>query len=128
MSTHPVRLIVTDDLQRTRITVGLRVLLAIPHYIWLGLWTIVAFLGGILNWVVTLLLGRSPSWLHRFLAAYVKYVTQLYAYLRIAANPYPSFDGPDGYPVDLQIDPPARPARPTVLAPLLLATPALAIP
>jgi hypothetical protein len=127
MSKHPVRLVVTDDLQRTRITVGLRALLAIPHYIWLGLWTIVAFFAGVLNWLATLLLGRSPSWLHHFLAAYVKYVTQFYAYLRIAANPYPSFDAPDGYPIDLEIDPPARQARLTVLVRLLLAIPALAI-
>jgi hypothetical protein len=127
MSAHPVRLVVTDDLQRTRLTVGLRALLAIPHYIWLGLWTIVAFLAGILNWVLTLLLGRSPSWLHHFLAAYVKYVTQLYAYLRIAANPYPSFDAPDGYPIDVQIESPARQRRLTVLVRLLLAIPALVI-
>jgi Domain of unknown function (DUF4389) len=127
MSKHPVRLVVTDDLQRSRFTVGLRALFAIPHYIWLGLWTVLALLAGVLNWLATLLLGRSPSWLHHFLAAYVKYVTQFYAYLRIAANPYPSFDAPDGYPIDLQIDPPARQARLTVLARLLLAIPALVI-
>lgn len=127
MSDHPVRLLVTDDLKRTRLTVGLRVLFAIPHYIWLGLWTIVMLFAAVLNWLATLLLGRSPSWLHRFLAAYVKYVTQLYAYLRIAADPYPSFDAPDGYPIDLHIDPPARQARLTVLLRALLALPAILI-
>ncbi len=127
MSEHPIRLVVTDDLQRTRITVGLRLLLAIPHFIWAYLWTIVAFFAGVANWLATLLLGRSPRWLHHFLHAYVKYLTQLYAYLRIAADPYPSFDGPDGYPVDLRIAPPAPQKRLTVLLRLPLAIPALLI-
>ena len=125
MADHPVSLVVTDDLVRSRWTVGFRGLLAIPHYIWLGLWTVLAFFAAFFNWVGTLVLGRSPVLLHRFLAAYVKYVAQLYAYLRIAANPYPSFDGPDGYPVDLQIAPPAPQNRLTVLFRIVLAIPAL---
>jgi hypothetical protein len=120
-----VSLVVTDDLERGRWTVGLRALLAIPHYIWLFLWSVVAFLAALANWVGTLLLGRSPALLHRFLSAYVKYVTQLYAYLRIAANPYPSFDAPDGYPVDVRIAPPARQNRLSVLFRIVLAIPAL---
>jgi hypothetical protein len=127
MSEHPIRLVVTDDLRRTRFTVALRAILAIPHYVWLLLWSIVAFLATVLNWLATLLLGRSPQSLHRFLAAYLKYVTQFYAYMRIASNPYPSFDGPDGYPVDLQIAPPARQRRLVVLLRLPLALPALLI-
>ena len=125
MAEHPVSLIVTDDLERSRWTVGFRALLAIPHYIWLGLWTVLAIFAAFANWVGVIVLGRSPALLHRFLAAYVKYVTQLYAYLRIAANPYPSFDGPDGYPVDLRIAPPAPQSRLTALFRIVLALPAL---
>jgi hypothetical protein len=127
MSDHPIRLSVNDDLLRTRITVGLRLLLAIPHYIWLGLWSFVAFFAAVLNWLLALVLGRSPGWLHHFLAAYVKYVTQLFAYLRIAADPYPSFDAPDGYPIDLTIAPAAGQNRLTVLFRLPLALPAILI-
>lgn len=121
MADHPVNLVVTDDLVRNRWTVGFRGLLAISHYIWLGLWTVLAFFAAFFNWVGVIVLGRSPAPLHRFLAAYVKYVAQLYAYLRIAANPYPSFDGPDGYPVDLQIAPPAPQSRLTALFRIVLA-------
>jgi hypothetical protein len=121
---HPVTLIVTDDLERSRGTVFFRGLLAIPHYIWLGLWTILAVWAAFANWVGALILGRSPALLHRFLSAYVKYATQLFAYLRIAANPYPSFDGPDGYPVDLRIAPPAPQNRLTVLFRIVLVIPA----
>ena len=35
---HPIQLIVTDDLSRSRLTVFFRLLLVIPHWIWLGLW------------------------------------------------------------------------------------------
>ena len=127
MTDHPIRLTVTDDLHRGRWTVAFRLLLAFPHYIWLFLWSIAAFFATFANWLATLLLGRSPAPLHRFLAAYVKYVTQLYAYLRLAAQPYPSFDGPDGYPIDLRIAPPAQQSRWRTLLRLPLAFPALLI-
>lgn len=127
MNDHPIQLIVTDDLRRGRWSVFFRLLLAFPHYIWLFLWTIATFFAAIANWLATLIRGRSPARLHRFLAAYVKYVTQLYAYLRLAAQPYPSFDGPDGYPIDLSISPPAPQSRWRTLLRLPLAFPALLI-
>jgi Domain of unknown function (DUF4389) len=127
MGEHPIRLIVSDDLDRRRLTTFLRLLLAIPHYIWLALWTIVALLAGSVNWFATLALGRSPGALHRFLAAYVKYVTQLYAYLGLAAEPYPPFDGQDGYPIDLAIAPPLAQRRWKVAFRLILALPAIAV-
>jgi hypothetical protein len=127
LSDHPIRLLLTDDLRRRRWTVIFRLLLALPHYIWLFLWTIAIFFAAIANWLATLVRGRSPARLHSFVAAYVKYVTQLYAYLRLAAEPYPSFDGPDGYPVDLEIAPPARQHRGRTLLRLPLALPAMLI-
>jgi hypothetical protein len=111
VSDHPIRLVVGDDLGRERLTVFFRLLLSIPHFIWLFLWGIAAFFAAIANWLVTLIRGRSPSALHNFLAAYVKYVTQFYAYLHLAADPYPPFDGRSGYPVDVTIEPPARQNR-----------------
>jgi hypothetical protein len=121
---HPIRLVAGDDLERLRITVFFRALLAIPHFIWLLLWSIVVLFAVIANWLATLLLGRSPGVLHRFLAAYVKYVTQFYAYLHLAAEHYPPFDGQDGYAVDLMIAPPARQRRWTVLLRGVLLLPA----
>jgi hypothetical protein len=112
---HPITLVASDDLERLRITVFFRALLALPHFIWLLLWSIVALLAAIANWLATLLLGRSPHPLHRFLAAYVKYVTQFYAYLHLAAEDYPAFRGRDGYAVDLTIAPPVRQRRLSVL-------------
>lgn len=104
MSEHPIRLVVSDDLQRERLTVFFRWLLGLPHLAWIGLWGIAALFAAIANWLSTLALGRSPRALHGFLAAYVKYVTQVYAYLNLAAEPYPPFKGQAGYPVDATIE------------------------
>jgi hypothetical protein len=121
---HPIRLLASDDLERLRITVFFRALLAIPHFIWLFLWSLLVLLLAPVNWLATLLLGRSPAPLHRLLAAYVKYVTQFYAYLHLAAERYPPFDGQDGYAVDLTIAPPAPQRRWTVLLRGILLLPA----
>ncbi len=125
MDAHPVRLVLSDDLKRTRLTVFFRLLLAIPHFIWLAVWGIGALLAAIANWIATLVIGRSPAVLHTFLASYVKYVTQFYGYLYLAANPYPPFDGRAGYPVDVTIAAPRSQRRWTVAVRGILALPAL---
>lgn len=112
MERHPIRVVVADDLQRSRLTVFFRLLLAIPHLIWLLLWTVAAFVAVLVSWFATLALGRSPQALHGFLAAYVRYATHVYAYLSLAANPFPGFVGEAGsYPVDVEIEPPVPQSR-----------------
>lgn len=111
MPEPPIQLVLTDQLSRERLTVFFRWLLAIPHFIWIGLWGIAAFLVAIINWLSTLVRGCSPQALHNFLATYVKYVTHVYSYFYLAADPYPRFDGRAGYPVDVTIDPPAPQGR-----------------
>jgi hypothetical protein len=127
MSRHPVRLMVRDDLERRRLTVALRLILAIPLAIWLLLWSILVLPLSVVNWAATLVLGRCPARLHRYLRAYVKFVTHYLAYVRLAASPYPSFDGRDGYPIDVWIGPPERQRRLGVALRLPLAFPALGI-
>jgi Domain of unknown function (DUF4389) len=122
---HPIRLVLSDDLDRTRLTVLFRWLLALPHYFWAGLWGIAVFVVVVVNWFATLVLGRSPRWIHNFLVHYVKYITQLYGYLNLAADPYPPFDGRDGYPVDVTIAEPARQRRWTVALRVFIAVPAM---
>jgi hypothetical protein len=122
---HPVRLTVDDDLRRSRLTVLFRLILALPHFLWWWGWSIAAFVAAILNWLVTLIRGRPPAGLYTFLASYVRYSTHLYAYVYLAANPWPMFTGRPGYPVDLEIDEPAPQRRSTVALRLLIAVPAL---
>jgi hypothetical protein len=122
-----VRLFVRDDLRRSRLTVFFRLLLALPHLVWLTLWGIVAFLAAILNWIVTLVAGRSLLGLHRFLAAFVRYQAHVTAFLSLAANPFPGFVGERGYPVEVEIDEPRRQHRLITLFRLVLAFPALLV-
>jgi Domain of unknown function (DUF4389) len=121
---HPIHVVVTDDLRRSRLTVFFRLLLAIPHFIWLLLWSVAAFFAAIASWFATLLRGVSPRGLHSFLAAYVRYTTHFYAYVYLTANPYPAFTGAPGYPIDVEIDEPARQNRWKAAFRLLLALPA----
>jgi hypothetical protein len=129
MDGHPVRLLVEDDLLRNRLTVFFRLLLGIPHYIWITLWTIVTILAAIANWFATLAVGRPPASLHRFLCAYVRYTVHVNAYLHLVANPYPGFTGREGeYPVDVRL--PAEPqsqARWKTLIRIILAVPSFVL-
>jgi hypothetical protein len=121
---HPIGLVVTDDLRRSRLTVFFRLLLAIPQFIWLGLWGIVAELALVVAWFAALFMGRVPDGLHRFLAAYVIYATRVNAYVLLLANPWPPFTSAGSYPVDATIEPAAPQSRLTVFFRMLLAIPA----
>lgn len=121
---HPIRLAVTDDLRRSRLTVFFRLLLAIPHLVWLTLWSFAAWIAVVVAWIVGLVAGRVPDGLHGFMAAYTRYYTHLSAYLWIAADPFPGFTGAPGYPVDVDIAPAAPQSRLTILFRLVLAIPA----
>jgi hypothetical protein len=121
---HPIRLVVNDDLQRNRLTVFFRLLLALPQFLWLLLWGIVALLALIVNWFATLIKGQSPEGLHNFLATYLRYGTHVSAYALLIADPFPGFGGQPGYPIDLEIDPPQPQNRWTVAFRLILVIPA----
>ena len=124
--TDPIRITVSDDLQRSRLTTFFRLLLAIPHIVWLLLWGIAAFFAAIANGVMTVIRGTSPQGLHNFLASYLRYQTHVYAFLQLVANPFPGFAGTAGsYPVDVEIDGPQRQNRWVTGFRLFLAIPAL---
>jgi Domain of unknown function (DUF4389) len=128
MEPHPIRMVVGDDLERSRLTVFFRLLLAIPHIIWLILWGIAVFFVAILSWFIVLFTARLPEGLHGFSAAYLRYGTHVYGFVLLAANPFPGFTGAEGsYPIDLEIDPPAPQSRWKTAFRIILAFPALLI-
>jgi len=124
---HPIQLVVTDDLKRNRLTVLFRLLLAIPHFVWLTIWSVAAGIAIIIAWFAALFLGRVPEGLHNFIAGFVRYGTHVNAYFSVAASPFPAFTGAAGYPIDLEIAPAARQNRLTVLVRILLAIPAVIV-
>jgi hypothetical protein len=124
---RPVQLILSDDMQRSRVSVFFRLLLAIPHLIWLALWGVFASVAVIVNWFATLIAGRSPEGLHDFLAAYIRYAIHVTAYVLLAAEPFPDFLGKPGYPVDVTIAPSQPQSRWKVAFRIVLAIPAALI-
>ena len=124
LASHPIRLVNNDDLRRSRLTVFFRLLLAIPHVIWLGLWGFVVYVVAVLGWLIALFTGRLPDGFHNFIASYTRYFTHAYAYWHLLADPFPSFSGSAAYPVDLEIAPPEKQNRLTIFFRILLAIPA----
>ncbi len=126
---HPVRVVGDPyDLRRSRLTVFFRLLLSIPHLIWLTLWSVAAILTAIAQWFVTLVRGTPAGGLHRFLTAYVRYRLHVYAYLMLVGNPFPGFTGTAGtYPLDLEVEGPQRQNRWKTGFRILLAIPALLV-
>jgi hypothetical protein len=122
---RPVRVIVNDDRRRSRLTVFFRLFLAIPHFVWLGLWTFAVFFTAIAQWFVTVVRARPADPLQGFHVAYIRYATHLGAYVSLAANPFPGFLGEPGYPIDVELDAAERQPRLTAAFRLLLALPAL---
>ena len=125
---HPIRIAANDDLRRSRLTVFFRLLLWLPHLVWLALWGVVTAFAVFANWFVTLFAGRPAEALHRFTARYLRYWTHAMAFLYLISNPFPGFGGREGsYPVDLEIARPERQNRWKTGFRLILAFPALVL-
>ena len=115
---HTVRLIDHDDLKRSRLTVLVRAFLVLPHLIWLTLYASVAVFVALANWIVTLITGRSPQRMHRWLVRY----------LYVLANPYPPFHGDQrSYTIDLQVEGPDEQRRLVTAFRLVLVIPAFVL-
>lgn len=121
---RPVRLLIDDDLARSRGTVFFRAVFALPFLIWLAVWAVGAAFVAFFNWLIALFDGEPSDELHDFLARFIRFATHTYAYLSLAAEPLPAFDGRPGYPVDLEFDPPRRQNRWSIAFRLVLALPA----
>jgi len=125
---HAVRIVNNDDLRRSRLTVLFRILLVLPHLIWLTLYSTAAIVVAIVNWFATLFEGRTPDRIHRWLVRYLRYSVYVNSYLFILANPYPPFHGTEGsYPIDLEVDGPDTQHRLVTAFRLILAIPALVL-
>lgn len=122
---HPIGLIVTDDLRRSRLTVFFRLLLFIPHLLWLAFWGIAVDVCVVIAWFAALSTGSVPAGLHGFVASWLRYSTRVTGYIFLLADPWPPFSTSDPYPIDARVDPPAKQSRVTVFFRVVLAIPAL---
>src|SRR5436309_13128607 len=77
---HPVRLVVHDDLRRWRLTVFLRLLLALPRMFLASAWLYLALSVAVVYWVIVLARGAAPDGLHAWYARFLRYWTHVPAY------------------------------------------------
>jgi len=125
VESHPISIVVHDDLRRFRLTVAFRLLLVLPHVLVLSLWSLLAVPIVLVSWLVTLVRGRTPDGIHAWLSRFLRYSVHVIAYEFLIADPFPRFRGWYGtYPVDLAIAAPARQNRLATLFRVLLAIPA----
>jgi hypothetical protein len=113
--------------RQRRWTVLLRLVLLIPHVIWMSLLGIAAAVVAVLGWFGALFLGRLPAWSARFLSGYVVYYTRVYAYSYLLVDRYPPFAWRvDDYPVRITLNP-GRLNRWAVFFRVILAIPAIVV-
>lgn len=121
------KVVVTDDLRRSRLTTFFRLFLAIPHVFWISLWGSGMALVLPIHWVITLVKRRPNASLHEVYSMYLRYTLHVYAYASLAAEPFPDFLGQRRYPVDVLIGPPVEQRRRSVLFRGVLALAPLAL-
>lgn len=127
MADGRVRVEAGEPLLRRRLPVLLRSVLVIPHYIVLSIWSLVVVPAVAVAWLALLIEGRLPSFLHRFLGAFLRYQGQVAAWFDLLSTRYPDPLHTGEHP--FRIDLPVRPRQPRLVTVfrLPLALPALVL-
>ena len=95
-----------EPAHQNRLTVLVRIILAIPHLVVLWALGIAAEIVVIICWFAALFLGRLPQGLAGFLTGYLNWLIRVQAYLFLLTDRYPPFElGQADYPVQLQLQP-----------------------
>jgi hypothetical protein len=109
---------------QNRLTVLVRIILAIPHLVVLYALSIAAEVVLIICWFAALFLGRLPEGLGDFLCGYLRWVARVQAYLLLLTDQYPPFALSEmDYPVQILLRP-GRLNRLAVFFRIILAIPA----
>jgi hypothetical protein len=95
-----------EPAEQRRLTVLVRIILAIPHMIVLWVLGIAAEVVALICWFAALFSGRLPDGLAEFQVGYLRWATRFYAYLLLLTDVYPPFELADAqYPVRLRAQP-----------------------
>jgi hypothetical protein len=88
----PVRTGFAPELEnRNRVTVGFRLILAIPQLIVVAILGIAALLVWLIALFAVLFTGRWPEGLRTFVVGYMRWVTRVEAYIGLLTDAYPPF-------------------------------------
>src|ERR1700722_1775425 len=95
-----------EPADQRRLTVLVRLILAIPQVIVVYVLGIAAEVVALICWFAALFSGRLPDGLAGFQVGYLRWVTRFYAYVFLLTDVYPPFELADAqYPVRLQAQP-----------------------
>lgn len=123
----PVEVSFAGPAPQRRLSVGFRIVLAIPLFVALIFLGLALAICGILGWFSALVIGRLPEGMAGFLIGCVRYYTRVTSYLYLLTDRYPPFSlSPGSYPVDVRAAP-GRLNRLAVFFRLLLALPAYVV-
>jgi Domain of unknown function (DUF4389) len=91
---------------QNRLTVLVRIILAIPHLVVLWALGIAAEVVLIVCWFAALFLGRLPDGMAGFLSGYFRWMVRVQAYVFLLTDQYPPFElGEADYPVQILLRP-----------------------
>jgi hypothetical protein len=120
----PVLVEVTGPAAQRRVTVAIRLILAVPHLLALSFLGIAAFPVVVIGWLGALVTGRLPRFAAAYLSGYLRWYARAGAYLLLLTDEYPPFAlRGAAYPVRLAVGS-GKLNRLTVLFRAILAIPA----
>jgi hypothetical protein len=107
---HPVQFDAEYALERNRLTVFFRLILAIPWIVVAYVWGLLAYIGAVISWFAMMFTGRHPEGLYNFIAGFVRFSGRTAAWVTLATDEWPAFSGgdDDAYPVLVSIAPPQQ--------------------
>lgn len=88
---YPVQLRIAYPEHSSRLLIFFRWLLAIPHFILLGVAVTVGFVLAFVAWVVVLITGQLPGGFRRFFEWLIRYTYRVNGYVYMMTDAYPPF-------------------------------------
>ena len=113
---------------RNRGTVAIRIILAIPHLLIVGVWGYVIELVSVIHWFIQVFTGKRNEGLFNFSNRYLGYASRTQTYVGLLFDEYPGFIDDDGKtPVQYNLEYTETVNRLTAGLRLIWAIPALII-
>ena len=95
-----------EPAEQGRLTVLVRIILAIPHLVVLYILSIASEVVALICWFAALFTGRLPAGLADFQVGYLRWLTRFSAYVFLLTDAYPPFEFAEAqYPVRLRAEP-----------------------